>query len=136
MKKQVVLLVTICIAALMTGNCKVCAQEGNSKNNGTLQIIKLCIPDSVIFTVVPGKEIEYIRVSLIGDGKEINGETYVSGIFNLKTVNGQMIYTYNQKSRLSANSFNIPEGFNAERIKFETDGKEMYYDILKSAWDK
>lgn len=136
MKKQIVFLTILCVTALLAGNNKVYAQSGNTKSNGTLQIIKVCTPDSVIFTVATGKEIEGVSVSLVGKGQEINGETRMSGAMSLKTINGKMVFFYNDGSRFISSNFKIPAGFKPEQIKFTADGKVMYYNIALSKWEK
>jgi hypothetical protein len=108
----------------------------SSLSNGTLQIIKVCVPDSVIFTVAPGKEIDYVGVYLTGEGKEFEGSTRVSGNLSIKTVNGKIAYSYTDESRFKTDEFNVPAGFKAKYILFKASGKNMYYNIALSKWEK
>ncbi|MDR1257973.1 MAG: hypothetical protein LBK65_01650 [Tannerellaceae bacterium] len=110
-------------------------QSTSSLSNGTLQISKVCLPDSILFTVAPGKEIDYVAVYLIGEGKELEGDTRVSGSLSIKTVNGKMVYSYTDESQFKTDDFKIPPGFKAERIRFEANGKKMYYNIALSEWE-
>jgi hypothetical protein len=110
-------------------------QPTSSLSNGTLQIIEVCIPDSVVFTAAPGKEVHSLSVYLIGEGKEIEGSMHVSGKLIIQLVDGKMAYVYTDESRFTTDEFKIPSGFKAEYIRFKANGKEMHYNIALSKWE-
>jgi len=136
MKHVVFTLSLIVLIGVGSANTVTFAQGGNNQSNGTLKMIKSHVPDSVIFTVATGKEIDYVKVSLIGGDQTFEGSTYVSGKISLKTVNGKMVYSYGDQTTLTAKDFKAPSNFEPQKIKFETDNKEMYYDLTKSSWVK
>ena len=94
------------------------------------QMIKVSAPDSVVFTMAKEKMTEGVDVYLISGIKSIKGSVYGSGAMSIR--NGKMYMT--DATKITAKEFKVPEGFKAQKIKFETDGKVYYYDIAQKAW--
>lgn len=107
-------------------------------SNGTLEILALNLPDSVIYKPAEGQVFESGTVSeyLVYNTTNILAkERRVSGTVMLSSENGNTTWKFGDQSRVVA-IFDLPEGFKAQKIKFVVAGKEMYYNIAKSNWEK
>jgi len=116
------------------------AQSNDNKSNDILEIISLHIPDSVIFKPAEGVEIESwkLGVYLVSDTVSFKARYSVgSGVFKLPPdgglLSGRAIYI--DQTEIIAISFNAPPDFEAQKIKFEVDGKEMIFDIANYEWE-
>lgn len=135
MKRKLSFRIVLFVIALPSFVQMANGQDKNDESNGTLQIIKICAPDSVVFTLAKGKTIDYVNVHLIGKGQELEGTTYVSGSIHMKMVNGETVFTYNDKSRITTKWTDIPSDFKAEQVRFKTDQNVMYYNITGKRWE-
>jgi len=114
--------------------------QGN-KSNGTLEIVSVNIPDSIVFT--PSSEVEIetgkLEVFLVSGLKTLQtGLSAVSAPGGLKMYvkNGEFVSAFTDKTTFYVKNFDIPADFKAEKIKFVVEGKEMYYNLAKSEWEK
>lgn len=132
MKKKVFILSVIAMFAM--GN-QVTAQKQN--DSGILfKMIKVSVPDSIVFTIAEGKEFSGdLSVSLVSGEKVIKGTTSISGSFKIQNINGRTERIYTDKAQFLTEKFGVPIGFKANKIKFETDKNIFYYDIGKSLWE-
>jgi hypothetical protein len=106
------------------------AQQQKQTKEKLLQIIKVAVPDSVVFRLTAGNEISWIGVSLVSGEQSFTGETSASGIMSMR--NGEMIMT--DKTTLTAKEFNVPAGFKAKQIVFNTSAGVLYYNIATKSW--
>jgi hypothetical protein len=101
-------------------------ETGQKQSSGTVfQMIKVAVPDSVIFTMVEGKVASYIDVSLVAGGQIVQGKTYGSGTLTYN--NGKMFIS--SETIAKAKDFKAPAGFKTEKIKFESDNEIWYYNV-------
>jgi hypothetical protein len=126
MKKVILSTVFITIVAVFGANC----QRGDQSAKTIFRIINVSVPDSVVFALTEGNEIEAISVSLVSGEQNVEGGTYASGNMSLR--NGKMYIT--SESVLTAKDFNLPAGFKANKIKFDTGDTVLYYDIASKKW--
>jgi hypothetical protein len=125
--KRVFILVIIAVFAVSN---QVNAQSG--KSNGKLEIIKVSVPDSVVFTVANGEKVKKVVVSLVKGEQTTGSEVYISGAVTYR--NGGMIFT--NESVLTA-KFKTPVDFEAQKIGFKVDdGAVTYYNVAESKWKK
>lgn len=127
MKNKILGIALLLCAAAFGANCQTNAPNVQKP---LFRMIKVIAPDSIIFSPAKGEEITGISVSLISEGKSMEGKVYCSGEMRLH--DGGMYFTEN--SILTAKNFNAPAGFKAKKIKFETGDKIVYYDIIKKTW--
>jgi len=110
-------------------------QNINSKSNGTIEIIGIYLPDSIVFKPAEGIEIatEKLHATLLSATESLVPNSFsVSGSLKLN-FNGGLIYTDNTK--LVIKDLNYSVDFKPQKIKFIVDGKEMIYDITKFEWE-
>ena len=135
--KQKIILAAFLIAALAMDVTQATAQ--NSKSNGTIEIIALFVPDSVMFKPAAGVKIKFgdLNVSLVSGTESVEARNYhLSGTFGIKMNMDETEYIFNDGTLLNAVNFNPPADFKPKKIKFEVAGKKMFYDIALSEWDK
>jgi hypothetical protein len=102
--------------------------------NGTLVILSVAMPDSVVFRPavgirIPSRELNTTFVS----GQEKFSPRYLQaeGIFGLSFDGGTI---YREESIITAKLSDAPAGFRPERIVFTVSGREMVWDIASAAW--
>jgi Thiol:disulfide interchange protein len=111
---------------------QVSAQSNDSKSNGTLEIITLSLPDSIVFKPTTGISIpaEELYVSFISGEESFAPEFFsVSGTVGL-SFDGGFIYR-NETALIVKNTSNLKP----QKIKFVVSGQEMFYDVAKLEWE-
>ena len=103
-----------------------CQQTGQM-----FKMIKVSAPDSVVFTLSKGVTIEGISVYLVSGTQSFEGVSRGSGGMSIR--NNKMYLT--DQTIITAKDFKTPEGFKAQKIKFNTGDKVVYYNIAKKAWE-
>jgi hypothetical protein len=122
LKSAMYVLIALCISITFS--------YGQSKTETLFKIINNGVPDSVVFTLTPGNEIKAISVYLVSGEQSFGGATYASGTMRMSS--GNMYFT--EKTILTSKEFNIPDGFKAKQIKFDTGDTILYYDIAAKKW--
>ena len=140
MKNRNILCVAILfIVAVFGAVSQTNVQNKQTQNEGTLfRMINVSIPDSVTFTLADGKECEYVEVSLVSGELSFAGDVFFSGSFIISDISisfDKAIRTYTSETIFNVTNFKTPVDFKAKKIKFETGGKIIYYDIDKKTWD-
>ena len=136
MNRRILGFLTVLIVVFTASKLQVSAQSNDNKSNDILEIISLHIPDSVIFKPAEGVEIESwkLGVYLVSDTVSFKAGLWGgSGLIKLAPDGRRSIY-YDQ-TEIIAISFNAPSDFEAQKIKFEVDGKEMIFDIANYEWE-
>ena len=141
MKKKIFILTALFIAIFAIGNNRALAQESENqknKSNGIVEILSVNIPDSIVFRPAEGQVFKSgtISVFLISDTTIVFSEDLVIlGEIVLITENGKTIYTFDNKCKLYAKGFEIPEDFETKKIQFIVEGKTMYYNLIEDEWE-
>ncbi|MDR3327427.1 MAG: hypothetical protein LBT04_04780 [Prevotellaceae bacterium] len=127
----------VCIGITMAGcGGKANAQSDGNQNNGTFEILNVYVPDSIVFKVAEGKELKEVSVYLVSETQSIVGAQLIANPVNIvEDDKGVMQATYTDKTKIHVMNFNTPNFFETKRIKFVADGREMYYDLVKSKWE-
>lgn len=123
------------VALLAVGN-PASAQQEKSRCNGTFEILALYVPDFIAFKIAKGKELKEIAVYLMSETQNVRGETRAKPVDIVVGPKGEWIATYTDKTEVHA-LFPQPNslGFEAKKIKFVADGREMVYDLATSEWE-
>ena len=132
MNRRIFILTTLFIVLSAAFGNRVSAQSNDSKNNGTLEIIALCLPDTIVFKPAAGVKIptEELYVSFISGEESFIPESFsVSGNVGLNSNFGLI---YGNDTKLTAVN---TSGLKPQKIKFVVSGKEMFYDVAKSKWE-
>jgi hypothetical protein len=105
--------------------------------NGTLEILSVALPDSVVFRPAPGVEIMQgtLIVSFVSGKTDIRMPYEASGTFRISMTPGNTIFYFINQTTFTAKEFDFPAGFKPEQIVFTVAGKDMTYDIARSAWE-
>jgi hypothetical protein len=120
------------------------------KSNGVFEILSFN-NDSVQFRTVV--ETKFYALALMSDSEIFEGKSFSNSVGTVGWANGARFWagstmrmpasfgvgamTLPEGAVLTIYGFGIPEGLKAIKIKFVTEGTtEMYYNILKSSWDK
>ena len=123
MKKVVLSIVFLLIIAVFSAY---------SQQTGQMfRMIKVSVPDSVVFTLAKDKMIEGVSVYLVSGTQSFEGVSQGSGGMSIR--NGTMYLS--DKTIITTKDFKTPAGFKAQKIKFNTGGKTFYYNIAKKAWE-
>jgi hypothetical protein len=101
-----------------------------AQSESMFKMIKVSVPDSVVFTMAKEKMVAGVDVYLISGAQSIKGSVYGSGAMSIR--NGKMYMS--DETTITAKDFKAPAGFKAQKIKFDTGDKIFYYDIAKKAW--
>jgi len=129
--KKVFLSLVFWVMLVFAANCQTQTQSGQTQSAKQLfRMIKVSVPDSVVFTLSEGKMIEGVSVYLVSGEQSFEGVSSGSGAMHYQ--DGKM---YISDQTVITSKFKTPVGFKALKIKFEADGKTMYYNIAKKAWD-
>jgi len=139
MERKILILVTV-LTVFTASKHQACAQSMGNKSNGILEIISLHIPDSVIFKPAKGIEIESwkLYVSLVSDTTIFWADySTAEGVMKLSPdgffSNRRIFLDETEKIRFY--SFKAPSDFEAKKVKFVVDGKEMIYDLVNFEWE-
>ncbi|MDR1197730.1 MAG: hypothetical protein LBK94_01785 [Prevotellaceae bacterium] len=135
MKKIILSTVLLTVILVFGTNCKnnknaQNEQQQNQTPETLLRIIKADVPDSIVFTLTQGNEIQWIGVSLVSGDQGFTGETSVKG--NMRMYNDEMYCT--DQTIFTTTEFKIPVDFKAKQIKFDTGDTILYYDIAAKSW--
>lgn len=106
--------------------------------NGTLEILSVALPDSVVFRLAPDVEITQgtLEVNFISGTTSVRSAYWASGTFRVRDLAAsEMILIFTDQTTLVAKEFDFPAGFKPKKIRFTVAGEEMTYDIARSAWD-
>jgi hypothetical protein len=107
-----------------------------AQSNGTLTLLKLDLPDSIIFTMAEGKEVEKVFVELLTDDRSFDADVFIRGIFHVKTsANNGVIYSYTDQTMLIGKNFKLPHGVQPKGIRFSVEGNKMYYNTVLKKWE-
>lgn len=132
MNRRYEVLMIFLITVLAVSNYQMVAQSMDNKSNGTLEILSIDLPDSILFKPADGVKLKDFNVSLVSGTNRIKPGNYVANKAMLSDEGGPV---FSENARLYAMSFEIPADFKVEKIRFEVDGKEMYFDIAKYEWE-
>ena len=143
MKRKIIFLLTACIAVLSV-NPYLSAQNEDNKSNGTLEVIGISIPDTIVFSPAKGMKITagQITVYLVSGEDSFQGKVSFSGSFSLSgnafslPFDQAMQYAeLDSECVIEAYNFNVPANFKAQKIRFLIDRREMYYNLEKDEWE-
>ena len=136
MNRKVLVLLTVLAVVFMACNHQVFAQDKNYKSNGTLEIIAVHVPDSVVFKPAEGVEMQSWKteVSLVSGTRSFRAIYFASEGLTMMAPDGRAIY-FDKTEKICAFPFNVPSDFEAKTIKFVVNGKEMYFDLVNSEWE-
>ncbi|MCL2760801.1 MAG: tetratricopeptide repeat protein [Desulfuromonadales bacterium] len=114
------------------------AQGAVGKSNGTLDILAVFPPHFIAFKPAHGAEIRNIDVYFVSE----NGfqQSVQAGTLSYKRANTETVQNsgpevvYTDKTEIYAMGFDPLSNFEAQKIKFVVDGKEMFFDIVGAKW--
>lgn len=138
MKKAIMILSVIaaCMASSRANAQSDESQSDESQNNGTFEILNIYLPDSIVFKVAEGKELKEVHVYLVSGTKSIRGGKVEAKPVHIEMdENGALQATYTDITVIHVMNFDTPKSFEAKKIKFVADGREMYYDLVESKWE-
>jgi hypothetical protein len=98
------------------------------------RITRVNVPESVVFKLVEGEEIRGVGVSLVSDKQSVRGTTSTQAGASVIIRNGQVYFRGG--TVFITEDFDVPSGFEAKKIKFETESKTLYYNIKKEKWTR
>ncbi len=142
-------IITLCIA--LCGGSSFCnAQSVAKKSNGVFEIVAFS-KDSVQLKIAA--ETKLYSVELISGDQSFEGRSFSNSVDTVYWANGAQFWpgssmsmpasfgvgamTLNKGAVLTISRFDTPDGFKPAKIKLTTDGTtEMWYNILKSSWEK
>ena len=121
-----------------------------NKNNGVFEILSFS-NDSVQFKAV--RETKFYAIALMSGSEVFEGKSFSNSVGTVKWANGSQFWagssmgmpatfgvgamTLPERAILTVYGFGTPDAFKTTKIKFVTEGTtEMYYNVLKSSWDK
>ena len=109
--------------------------ELEKKSNGTLEIVAIYAPDFIVVKPAAGKEIKMVEAWFVGDSRSFKASKL--NAISVKVEPGKWATTFTDETEIRLMNFNIPTSphFEAQKIKFVADGKEMYYHLAKSEWE-
>jgi len=111
--------------------------EDKSISNGTLEILTISVPDSIVFKFVEGKISKKSKVyaCLVYNGKEISPKEIVASPVLLKADKNGYDTSYTDETKFYVRNFYIDANAKVEKIKFVVDGATMFYNLEKSKWE-
>ena len=109
--------------------------ETKTPSNGTLEIISINVPNSIVFKPAEGIEIRNtsLRVFLVSETTSYKANFIAIG--NMILNGSESFFVFTNKSILRAIDFKVPVNFKANKIKFVVDNKNMSFDLDKSEWE-
>jgi len=126
-------------ATIYSNPASVQNNEDKSLSNGTLEILTINIPDSIVFKCVEGKisKKSNVYACLVYNGKEIAPEKIVADpvLIKLDTKGSFTDVSYTDETKFYARNFNVNANARIEKIKFVVDGATMFYNLEKSKWE-
>ncbi|MDR3094190.1 MAG: hypothetical protein LBU62_06065 [Bacteroidales bacterium] len=129
--------VILCILSC-GGNSSRTSTGEKQENDELFTLINVNVPDSVVFTIVEGKKIDQIEVSLVSSEQTFAGKLSVEGRVRLSSnYAGGFTHTSTDSTILTVKNFETPADYKAQKIEFKynVDGTVLYYDIAQSKWE-
>lgn len=135
MRKQILLSAVLLIATLTFASVSGYSQDVSPQSNGTLEMLQVHLPDSVVFKPVEGVEFKTseLYMSILSGEEEFSPQYFgLSGIIGLSFDGGSRC---THQTTISVENLDFPAGFKPEKINFVLNGKEMVYDLATSRWE-
>ena len=123
MNKRVSIVIYLLIVSVFGAYCQ--------QNGQIFQMINVSVPDSVVFTLSKDVMIEGVDVFLVSGEQIFKGVSMGSGEMSFR--NDKLYIT--DKTIITTKDFSVPKDFNAQKIKFDTGDKVLYYNLIDKAWE-
>ena len=138
MKKKILTATALFIAIFAISSSQMFAQEVANKSNGTLEIVSIDIPDSIVVKYAEGQAINRkIDVSLVYNKQTFLSKKIIANPIVVKEdKKGAWSVIYTDATKFCAKDFDISDAnIKIQKIKFVVAGKATYYNLETSEWE-
>lgn len=114
------------------------SQNSGIISNGTLEILEISLPDSIVFKFAEGKaaKVKYVFVYLVNNKENIPAKEVVANPVNVNPNDKAWTFSYSDETKFCAKGFAIYGNTEIQKIKFViAGGRTMYYNLQRSQWE-